>query len=162
MTIRPLTLTGLALALGMSACAHSTYQAPSPTVSKNGVAVSVVSDERCFITREDEKLPPPTNDNKFHLRVSLRFQNDSAGTAGVATEHVRLTADGPGAHTEMSPLGATTLTLQAGQSQIVPLDFERTGPLDCHQPLDLETRDAVSVDGKPVAFESIRLIAAKK
>lgn len=160
MTIRGLLVTNLALALAGAACAHSTYQAPAPTVTKDGVAVTVVSDERCFITREDEKLPPPTNDNKFHLRVTVRLQNDGQGPALVAADHMRLAVDGPGAPTELPPLGATKLTLQPGQSELVSLDFEHTGPLDCKQPLRLEPADAVTVADKPVAFEPIRLVAA--
>ena len=153
-------VTPVVLALAGLACAHSTYQAPSPTVSKDGVALTVVSDERCFITRDDEKLPPPTNDNRLHLRVTVRFQNDSQGPVVVQADHIRLAVDGPGAHTEIPPLGATKLTLQPGQSQVVPLDFQHTGPLDCHHPLDLEPMDAVTTADKPIAFEPIRLIAA--
>jgi len=160
MTIRPLLVTNLILAAAGMACAHSNYQAPAPTVTKDGVAVTVVSDERCFLTREGEKLPPPANDDKLHLRVTVRFQNDSQSTAVVQADHMRLAVDGPGAHTEIPPLGATKLTLEPGQSQLVSLDFQRTGPLDCHHPLDLEPADAVTIADKPVAFEPIRLVAS--
>jgi hypothetical protein len=144
-------------------CAHSTYRAPAPTVENNGVALSVVSGQRCFVTRDDERMPPPTNDNRVHVRVTVQIENDSAGPIGVETDKVRLTphAAGPRAHAEMAPLGASELTVSPGESRVLPLDFAGPGPVDCHQPFDLDTRDALVMADRPIPLAPVRLAVTR-
>jgi hypothetical protein len=156
-------LGAVALASGlMLGCAHTTYRAPAPTVANNGVALSVVSGQRCFVTRDSERLPPPTNDNRVHVRVTVQIENDSPGVVGVAPERVRLTAQERGpARTEIAPMGSAELSLQPGESRILPLDFAGPGPVACGQPLALDPRDALDVDGRSVVLPPVRLVAVR-
>ena len=159
MTIRhllPVVLPGLVLS-----CAGATYQAPAPTVSKAGVAVSVVSKERCFISRDGEKFPTPANDERFNLDMKVRFDNDSNRVVVVTPERLRLAGDADGKRTEMSPTQGGDVSLQPRESQTVALQFRRTGALDCHHPLELETAQAVTMDGKPIGLDPIRLVSAR-
>jgi hypothetical protein len=141
-------------------CAHSTYHAPAPTVANNnGVALSVVSGQGCFVTRDSEKFPPPTNDNQVHVRVTVQIENGSPGAVDVASEKVRLTpeAASPAAHAELAPLGSSELTVPPGESRVLPLAFSGPGPVDCHQPFDLDTRDALVTANQPVVLAPVRL-----
>jgi hypothetical protein len=144
-------------------CAHSTYQAPAPTVANQGVALSVVSGQRCFVTRDDERLPPPTNDNRVHVRVTVEIANRSRGVVGVAPEKVRLTshAAGPGTHAPMAPLGGSELTVPSGESRVLPLDFAGPGPVDCRQPFELDPRDALVMADRPIPLAAVRLTATR-
>ena len=145
-------------------CAHSTYHAPAPTVANEGVALSVVSGQRCFVTRDDERMPPPTNDNRVHVRVTVEIENRSPGVVGVASEKVRLTqhAAGPETRAEIAPLGASELTVPSGESRVLPLDFAGPGPIDCRQPFDLDTRDALVTEERPILLAPVRLAAAAR
>jgi hypothetical protein len=149
-------LGGLVVVSGMLlGCAHSTFRAPSPTVANSGVALSVVSGQGCFVTREGEKMPPPANDNQVHVRVTVQIENGSPGVVGVEPEKVRLTPHA-GTHEEMTPLGASEVTVPPGESRVVPLDFSGPGPVDCHQPFDLDPRDAVTGE-QPIPLAPVRL-----
>jgi len=161
MAFRVRVLVGLSgLLLG---CAHSTIQAPAPTVRNSGVALSVVSGQRCFVTRDNERLPPPTNDNRVHVRVTLRIENDSPEVVGVTSGDIRLAPRVPAraAQGEIAPIGSTELTLLPGQSQVFPLDFAGPGPVDCRHPFDLEPRGAVTRAARPVTLAPIRLVASR-
>ncbi|HEY6475434.1 MAG TPA: hypothetical protein VI456_02570 [Polyangia bacterium] len=144
-------------------CAHSTYRAPAPTVANEGVALSVLSGQRCFVTREDERMPPPANDNRVHVRVTVQIENDSPGPVDVASENVRLTphAAGSGTRAEMAPLGASELTVPSGESRVLPLDFAGPGPVDCRQPFDLDTRDALVMADQPIPLAPVRLAVTR-
>jgi hypothetical protein len=144
-------------------CAHSTTRAVAPTVANEGVALSVVSGQRCFVTRDNERMPPPTNDNRIHVRVTVEIENRSPGVVGVDSDKVRLTphAAGPGTHGELTPLGASELTVPPGESRVVPLDFAGPGPVDCRHPFDLDPRDAVSMTDGPIPLASVRLAATR-
>jgi hypothetical protein len=144
-------------------CAHSTYRAPAPTVANEGVALSVVSKQRCFVTRDDEKLPPPANDNRVHVRVTVEIDNHSPAVLGVASEKVRLTphAAGQATRAEMAPLGMSELTVPPGESRVLPLDFSGPGPVDCRQPFDLDTRDALVMADQPISLAPIRLAVTR-
>jgi len=159
-------LGALVVAAGvLLGCAHSTYHAPAPTVAdaNTGVALSVVSGQRCFVTRDDERMPPPTNDNRVHVRVTVQIENRSPGVVGVAAEKVRLTphAAGPGTRAELAPLGPSELTVQPGESRVLPLDFTGPGPTDCRQPFDLDPRDALVMADRPILLAPVRLAAAR-
>jgi len=144
-------------------CAHATYHAPAPTVANNGVALSVVSGQHCFVTRDDEKLPPPNNDNRVHVRVTVQIENNSSQVVGVESEQLRLTslAGGSGTRTPIAPLGGTDVSVPPGQSEILPLDFAGPGPIDCRQPFDLDPANAVTVDDQPVTLAPVRLVSAR-
>ena len=157
-------LGALAVASGvLLGCAHSTYRAPAPAVADRGVALSVVSRQRCFVTRDDERMPPPANDNRVHVRVTIEIENRSSGVVGVDSEKVRLTAHaaGPGARAEMAPLGQSELTVPPGESRVLPLDFAGPGPVDCRQPFDLDTRDALVMAERPIPLAPVRLSATR-
>lgn len=144
-------------------CAHSNYRASAPTVADKGVALSVVSGQRCFVTRDNETLPPPTNDNRVHVKVTVQIENDSSRVVGVTPDKVRLTphAKGPGTHAPMAPLGAAEVTVPPGESRVVPLDFAGPGPIDCRQAFDLDPRDALVVADRPIVLAPVRLAAAR-
>jgi hypothetical protein len=144
-------------------CAHSTYHAPAPTVANEGVALSVVSGQGCFVTRDDERMPPPANDNRVHVRVTVEIENRSPGVVGVDSEKVRLAphAAGPGTRAEMAPLGASELTVPPGESRVLPLDFTGPGPVDCRQPFDLDTRDALVMAERPIPLAPVRVTATR-
>ena len=144
-------------------CAHSTYRASAPTVANQDVALSVVAGQRCFVTRDDERMPPPTNDNRVHVRVTVQIENRSPEVVGVAPEKVRLTphAAGPGTHAAIAPLGGSELTVPPGQSRVLPLDFAGPGPLDCRQPFDLDPRDALVMADQPIPLAAVRLTATR-
>jgi hypothetical protein len=159
-------LGALAVASGLLlGCAHSTYRAPAPTVAdaNTGVALSVVSGQRCFVTRDDEKMPPPANDNRVHVRVTVQIENESPGPVGVEADKVRLTPHAAGSETraEMAPLGASELTVPPGESRVLPLDFSGPGPIDCRQPFDLDTRDALVMAEQPIPLAPVRLSATR-
>ena len=143
-------------------CAHSTYHAPAPTVANKGVALSVVSGQRCFVTRDDERMPPPTNDNRVHVRVTVQIENRSPGVVGVEPEKVRLTPQAalPGTRAEMAPVAPSELSVPPGESRVVPLDFTGPGPTDCRQPFDLDPRDALMSD-RPIPLAPVRLAATR-
>jgi hypothetical protein len=152
----------LVVVLGsLVSCAHSTYQAPQPSATRDGVTLTVGAAPRCFVTRDDEKLPPPTNDNRFHLRATVLVENHTDQVVQVAPEQVRLAVKGPGTgmRSEISPLGSTVLAVQPGDREVVPLDFEGPGPIDCHRPLDIDPRNAVTMADQPVWLSPIRLVA---
>jgi hypothetical protein len=151
------------VASGVLGCAHSTYRAPEPTVANKGVALSVVSGQRCFVTRDDERMPPPVNANRIHLRVTVQIENDSPGVVGVAPDKVRLTqhARGPDTHAELAPIGPADLTVPPGESRVLPLDFAGPGPVDCHETFDLDTRDALVIAEKPIPLAPVRLTAVR-
>ncbi|HEY4395751.1 MAG TPA: hypothetical protein VGP64_16895, partial [Polyangia bacterium] len=144
-------------------CAHSTYHAAAPTVANEGVSLSVVSGQRCFVTRDNERMPPPTNDNRVHVRVTVQIENSSPAPVGVETDKVRLTphAAGSGTHAELAPLGPSDLTVPPGESRVLPLDFAGAGPVDCRQPFDLDPRDAVVMADRPIALAPVRLARAR-
>ncbi len=144
-------------------CAHSTYRAPAPTVANEGVALSVVSGQRCFVTRDNERMPPPANDNQVHVRVTVEIENRSPGVVGVDSEKVRLTphAASPGTRAEMAPLGSSELTVPPGESRVLPLDFAGPGPVDCRQPFDLDTRDALVMTDQPIPLAPVRLATGR-
>jgi hypothetical protein len=149
----------------LQGCAHSTYRAPAPTVAdaNTGVALSVVSGQRCFVTRDDERMPPPTNDNRVHVRVTVQIENRSPGVVGVAPEKVRLTphAAGQGTRAAMAALASSELTVPPGESRVLPLEFAGPGPVDCRQPFDLDPRDALVMADQPIALAPVRLTAAR-
>jgi hypothetical protein len=154
----------LAVASGvLLGCAHSTSLAPAPTVASEGVALSVVSGQRCFVTRDNERMPPPANDNRVHVHVAVQIENDSPGVVGVESEKVRLAphAAGPETHAEMAPLGASELTVLPGESRVLPLDFSGPGPVDCHQPFDLDPRDALVTTDRPIVLAPVPLAATR-
>ncbi len=156
------TLVGLGLSGLLLGCAHATYHAPEPTVASNGVALSVVSGQRCFVTRDDEKLPPPNNDNRVHVGVTVRIDNASPAAVGVAAGQVRLTPQGAGAQAaEMAPIGGADLSVPAGESLLVPLEFTGQGRMDCHQPFDLDPRDALTVGEQPVVLAPVPLVSKR-
>ena len=144
-------------------CAHSTYHAAAPTVANEGVALSVVPAQRCFVTRDDERMPPPTNDNRVHVGVTVQIENRSPTAVGVDSEKVRLTphAAGPGTRAEIAPLGSSELTVPPGESRVLPLDFAGPGPVDCRQPFDLDTRDALVRTDQPIPLAAVRLAATR-
>ena len=144
-------------------CAHSTYRAAAPTVANKGVVLSVVSGQRCFVTRDDERMPPPTNDNRVHVRVTVQIENRSPGVVGVAPEKVRLTphAAGPGTHAAIAPLGGSELTVPPGESRVLPLDFAGPGPVDCRQPFYLDPRDSLVMADRPIPLTAVWLAATR-
>ena len=144
-------------------CAHSTYRAAAPTVANEGVALSVVAPQRCFVTRDDERMPPPVNDNRIHVGVTVQIENRSSAAVGVDSEKVRLAphAPGPGTRAEIAPLGSSELTVLPGESRVLPLDFAGPGPVDCRQPFDLDTRDALGMTDQPIPLAPIRLTATR-
>lgn len=144
-------------------CAHSTYRAPAPTVANQDVALSVVSGQRCFVTRDDERMPPPTNDNRVHVRVTVQIENRSPGVIGVAPEKVRLTphAADRGTRAAMAPLASSELTVPPGESRVLPLEFAGPGPVDCRQPFDLDPRDALVMADQPIPLAPVRLTATR-
>lgn len=144
-------------------CAHSTYRAAAPTVANKGVALSVVSGQQCFVTRDDERMPPPTNDNRIHVGVTVQIENRSPAAVGVESEKVRLTphAAGPGTRAEIAPLGSSELTVPPGESRVLPLDFAGPGPVNCRQPFDLDTRDALVRTDQPIPLAPVRLAATR-
>jgi hypothetical protein len=149
-------------------CAHSTHQTAAhqtaaPTVANEGVALSVVSVPRCFVTRDNEKMPPPVNDNRVHVGVTVEIENRSPTVLGVDSEKVRLTphAANPGARADLAPLGSSELTLAPGETRVVPLDFTGPGPVDCRQPFDLDTRDALVMAERPIPLAPVRVTATR-
>ena len=144
-------------------CAHSPSRAPAPAVANNGVALSVVPGQRCFVTRDDEKLPPPANDNRVHVRVAVRIDNDAPATVGVAPGQVRLTphAPGPEAQAELAPIGSQEVSVPPGESRVVPIEFAGQGRGDCHQAFDLDPRDAVTIDNRQVVLAPVPLASAR-
>jgi len=144
-------------------CAHSTFHAAAPTVANECVALSVVSPQRCFVTRDAEKMPPPANDNRVHVRVTVQIENRSPEVVGVASENVRLTphAADPRTHAELAPLGSSELTVPPGESRVLPLDFSGPGPVDCRQSFDLDTRDALVMADQPITLAPVRLTATR-
>jgi hypothetical protein len=144
-------------------CAHSNYHAAAPTVANEGVALSVVAPQRCFVTRDDERMPPPTNDNRVHVGVTVQIENRSPAAVGVDSEKVRLTphAAGRGTHAEIAPLGGSELTVPPGESRVLPLDFAGPGPVDCGQPFDLDTRNALARTDQPIPLAAVRLTATR-
>jgi hypothetical protein len=155
-----------ALVLASSAllgCAHSTYRAPAPTVANQDVVLSVVSGQRCFVTRDDERMPPPTNDNRVHVRVTVQIENRSAGVVGVTPQKVRLTPHvaGRGTRAAMAPLASSELTVPPGESRVLPLEFAGPGPVDCRQPFDLDPRDALVMADQPIPLAPVRLAATR-
>jgi hypothetical protein len=157
--VRPLVvLSGLLLG-----CAHSAPRAPAATVVNNGVTLSAVSGERCFVSRDNEKLPPPTNDNQVHVRVTVQIANSSAAAVGLAPEKVRLTphAAGPGAQAALAPLESSEVTVPPGQTRVLPLDFAGPGPVDCHQPFDLDPRDALVTADQPIVLAPVPVSSAR-
>jgi hypothetical protein len=155
--------SGLLLGCAHSTYQTSTYQTPGPTVANKGVALSVVSAQRCFVTRDDERMPPPNNDNRIHVRVTVEIENRSPAPVGVESEKVRLTphAGGSGMPAEMAPLGGSELTISPGESRVLPLDFAGPGPVDCRQPFDLDTRDALSMAERPIPLAPVRLATTR-
>jgi hypothetical protein len=141
-------------------CAHATYQAPQPSATRDGVTLTVGAGPRCFVTRDDEKMPPPNNDNRFHVRTTVLVENHTDEVVQVAPEQVRLAVKGPGTgmRTEIPPIGGTVLAVQPGGSEIVPLNFEGPGPIDCHRPVDLDPRSSVTMADEPVWLSPIRLV----
>jgi len=145
-------------------CAHATYHAPEPTVASNGVALSVVAGQRCFVTRDDEKLPPPNNANRVHVGVTVRIDNDSPAPVGVAAGQVRLTPHGRASVTEaeaMAPMGATEVSVPPGESRVVPLEFTGQGRMDCKQAFDLDARDALTLGEQPVVLAPVPLVSSR-
>ena len=144
-------------------CAHSTYHAAAPTVANEGVALSVVAPQRCFVTRDDERMPPPVNDNRVHVGVTVQIENHSSVAVGVDSEKVRLTphAAGRGTHAAIAPLGGSELTVPPGESRALPLDFAGPGPVDCRQPFDLDTRDALVMTDQPIPLAPVRLTVTR-
>jgi hypothetical protein len=144
-------------------CAHSTYQTTAPTVASQGVALSVLSVPRCFETRDNEKMPPPVNANRVHVGVTVEIENRSPAAVAVDSEKVRLTpqAARPGTRAEMTPLGQSELTVAPGESRVVPLDFTGPGPVDCRQPFDLDTRDALVMTDQPITLAPVRLTTTR-
>jgi hypothetical protein len=146
-------------------CAHSTSETPAATVAvaNQGVALSVVSVPRCFVTRDNERMPPPANDNRVHVGVTVEIENRSPGVVGVDSEKVRLTphAAGPETRAELTPQGPSEMTVAPGERRVLPLDFSGPGPVDCHQPFDLDTRDALVMSEQPIPLAPIRVTTTR-
>jgi hypothetical protein len=140
-------------------CGHSTYHPQVASVSKAGVTFSVLSDERCFVSRDSEKFPTPVDSDRFHLAVKARVENGTDRVVVVAPEQVRLVEDVHGRRTEMAPNQSAVVKVQPRTNEVVALEFERAGALDCHHPLDLEAANAVTIDDKPVGLDSIHLVS---
>jgi hypothetical protein len=144
-------------------CAHSTYQTPAPTVANEGVALSVVSVPRCFVTRDNEKMPPPADADRVHVGVTVEIENRSPAAVGVDSEKVRLTphAAAPGTRADLAPLAPSEVTVPPGESRVVALDFTGPGPVDCRQPFDLDTRDALVTTEQPISLAPVRVTATR-
>jgi hypothetical protein len=136
------------------------YTSSGPSLSKEGVEVAIAG-QRCYVNRSAEQFPTTVNDDHLNLDLRLQVKNASNHIAVLSPDHVRLSETVGGERMVMQPRESEAISLQPGETKIVPLDFEQSGELDCHNDLALEAAGAVEIEGGKVSFEPIHFLASR-
>lgn len=154
----PIGCVGL-LGLALS-CGHTPlHRTTGPSISKEGIRIELKSD-RCYLTRSTEKFPPDAEPNELNLALDVRVANGTAHTATLEPERIQVAGVVRGKQIELQPSTTTPVTLEPGETKVVPLTYSYSGRLDCRNELLLDPSDAVVIGGNPVSLAPIRFQAS--
>ena len=152
------TLYVLSLAAATASCGYSRpYQNSGPTLSKEGVQVTLMAQE-CHNNRADEQYPTALIDDQLHVGVKLQVTNQSNHVARLSLSAFQLEAGSGREHTVMHPKEDGVVSLSPGQSTNVALNFAEETELDCHHDLALDVQGAVAIEGRPTYLASIHFL----
>jgi hypothetical protein len=145
----------------LASCGYTVpYQVSGPVTSKEGVQVRLLGD-RCFVNRSGEQYPTTVGDDRLDVEVSLQVDNASAQPAQLSLGRIQLAGGSAPDTVVMLASEARVVSLSPGETRRLGLDFETQTMLGCRRPFALEVRDAVAIDGKPVALDPIRFQPAR-
>ncbi len=148
MSIRTTTLAVIAWAAASAACSHSQpYQAVAPVLAQEGVEIEVGGGE-CSATSKN---------HAGSLIVDLQLTNATDVPVLVLRDRFRLGTRLAGQNLVLKPAGAGVLTVMPEDTGSLTLVFQRSGGLDCGQPVTLDATDAVQLRGKKVSLPPMRL-----
>jgi hypothetical protein len=151
-----------AVAAGLtSSCGYTApYQTSGPSLSKEGVQVTLVG-EQCYVNRSTEEFPTTVDDGVLHVGLNLQIANHSDRAALIALDGFQLEEGGGSERVVVHPQQSGSVVLSPGQSTNLALGYTQPSAVGCHHDLTLDTQGAIAIEGKPVHVASIRFLPAR-